>query len=124
LGSEIRYVQQPIEPSAEQHNKAVLAQWVGKIFFRFEENEHMDLKELIEAFHQTQQITREIMNQWNQETLTKMVEAPWRELFPYQNSVIHFIEHEMSHMGQIHFMLTYFRGPPKFESNWFDNKED
>lgn len=122
LGSEIRYVQQPIEPTAEQYKGAVLAQWVGKIFFRFEENEHMELDELIEAFEETQKNTNKIINKWNENILNTQIEAPWREMIPYKDSVIHFLEHEMSHMGQVNFMLTYFRGPPEFESDWFNNE--
>ncbi|MCE7737434.1 MAG: DinB family protein [Candidatus Heimdallarchaeota archaeon] len=123
LGSEIRYVQQPVEPSMEQNKDAVMAQWVGNIFFRFEENDHMSLENLILAFDDAQRNTRRIMGNWNEDILNKLIEAPWREMIPYRNSVIHFLEHEISHMGQVQFMLTYFRGPPEFKSNWFDNQD-
>ena len=52
LASEIRYIQQSIDQSIEQHPIGVPAQWVGKIFFRLEEREHLPLKEVKEIFPQ------------------------------------------------------------------------
>lgn len=122
LGSEIRYVQQPIESTIKQNENMVPAQWIDKVFFRFEEKEHMNLDTIIDIYNSTQDISNKILLGISDKDLLKEVEAPWRQMVSY-NSLLHsFYDHEISHMGQIYFMLTYFRGPPKFESNWENNK--
>ncbi len=122
LGSEIRYIQQPLDDSIKQHPSAVAAQWVGNIFFRFGEDEHLELDKLILTFEEVQRKSLELFETLNEDSLQQIVEAPWREKVTYERLIEHGIDHELSHLGQIYFMLTNFRGPPKFESNWFDNE--
>ncbi|MHA2249679.1 MAG: hypothetical protein ACXAD7_04915, partial [Candidatus Kariarchaeaceae archaeon] len=61
LASEIRYLQQPIDPAIEQYQFAVRAQWVGKVFFRFEELNHVALEDLKMHFQPVQEKSQEIM---------------------------------------------------------------
>lgn len=78
----------------------------------------MNLDTIIDSYNSTQDISNRILRGLSDEELLTEVETPWRQMVSY-NSLLHsFYDHEISHMGQIYFILTYFRGPPKFESNW------
>ncbi|MHA2030716.1 MAG: DinB family protein [Candidatus Kariarchaeaceae archaeon] len=122
LGSEVVYIQQPIDGSIVQYPKVVPAQWVGNVFFRYQEDDHVPLKELRDSFDQVQQKSRSILSSLTDEKLNQSVIAPWRQEVSYEHLIEHCFDHELSHLGQVYFMLTYFRGPPKFESNWFEDK--
>ncbi|MHA2168462.1 MAG: DinB family protein [Candidatus Kariarchaeaceae archaeon] len=122
LGSEVVYIQQPMDGSIVQYPKVVPAQWVGNIFFRYQEDDHVPLKELCDSFDQVQQKSSLILSSLTEEKLNQLVMAPWRKEVSYEDLIEHCFDHELSHLGQIYFMLTYYRGPPKFESNWFEDK--
>lgn len=124
LGSDIRYIHVPLNPLSEQHPQAVLAQWVGDVFFRFREDTHMNLEDLKAAFIKTEENSLKILEGLNENDLSKMVEAPWKQMVTYESLIEHSLDHEMSHHGQIYFMLTYFRGPPKFTSDWSVSTEN
>jgi uncharacterized damage-inducible protein DinB len=114
LGSEIRYIQQSVDDSIEQHPKGVPAQWVGKIFFRLEEREHVPLKELKELFPTVEKKSLEILESLTEEEFKQSVKAPWGQELPYNELLNVFFAHEHQHRGQVKFIITYFRGPPKF----------
>ena len=67
LASEIRYIQQSVDQSVEQHPIGVPAQWVGKIFFRLEEREHVSLEEIVEIFPVVEKKSLEILENFTEE---------------------------------------------------------
>ncbi len=123
LGSDIRYIQVPLNAETEQHPQAVMAQWVGDIFFRFREDTHMDLEDLKVAFNKIEERSVGVLQELTDEDLSLMVEAPWKQVVSYETLIEHSMDHEISHHGQVYFMLTYFRGPPKFSANWNEMTE-
>ena len=114
LASEIRYIQQSLDGNIPQTPKAVAAQWVGNVFFRFKEDEHVELAELKELFPTVEEKSLELLKNITEKELEMDVEAPWREKMSYYNLLEHFFVHENYHRGQVHFLITYYRGPPKF----------
>ena len=118
IASDIRYIQQPIDETVSQHEIAVPAQWVGSVFFRFEELEHVSLEKLTSVFQEVQSKSLEVLASLSTSELGRKVEAPWKQMVTYQSLLDHNFDHELSHIGQVYFILTYFRGPPEFNANW------
>ena len=114
LASEIRYIQQSIDTTIEQHPKGVPAQWVGKIFFRLEEREHVSFEEIREIFPVVEKKSLEILDNLIEEDYKQLVKAPWGQELPYYDLLDVFFAHEHQHRGQVKFLITYFRGPPEF----------
>ncbi len=114
LASEIRYVQQSIDESIPQNPHAVRAQWVGKVFFRTEETEHVGLSELKESFPPVESASLSLLENLSEIDFDMMVEAPWREKMPFYHLLERFHAHEHYHRGQVHFLITNYRGPPVF----------
>lgn len=114
LASEIRYIQQSIDKTIEQHPIGVPAQWVGKIFFRLEEREHATLEELKEIYPLIEKKSLEILENLTEEDFIREVKAPWGQMLAYHDLLDVFFAHEHQHRGQVKFLITYYRGPPDF----------
>ncbi len=116
LGSEVRYIQQSLDPDISQHSAVVPAQWVGTVFFRFEEREHLELPELLDIFPAVESKSLQLLENATEKELQMIVEAPWKEKMSYHQLLEAFYAHEHYHRGQVHFLITYYRGPPKFQN--------
>ncbi len=113
-GSEIRYIQQSVDDSVEQHPIGVPAQWVGKVFFRLEEKEHVSLEELKEIFPVIEKKSLEILESLSDEDYKQMVKAPWGQDLLFHDLLDFFFAHEHQHRGQVKFLITFYRGLPEF----------
>jgi len=114
LASEIRYIQQSVDDSIEQHPFGVRAQWVGKIFFRLEELEHVSMKELKELYPVVEKKSLEIFQKMTEEDFLQIVRAPWGQDLPYIDLLEVYFAHEHAHRGQVKFLITNYRGLPEF----------
>ena len=114
LSSEIRYIQQSIDDTIEQLLMGVPAQWVGKIFFRLEEREHVTFQELQEMYPAVEKKSLDILENLSEEDFIREVKAPWGQMLPYHDLLDVFFAHEHQHRGQVKFLITFYRGPPKF----------
>jgi uncharacterized damage-inducible protein DinB len=114
LANEVRYLQMPLNPDIEQHKLAVLAQWVGNILFRIKEGEHFSINIVQEGFEDVQNLSQNILEDLTEEDLNKEVKAPWGEMISYGSMLTDLFDHDQFHRGQVHHLITYFRGPPKF----------
>ncbi|MFX0090800.1 MAG: DinB family protein [Candidatus Hodarchaeota archaeon] len=115
LASEIRYLHQSFDRTAPQTSAAVPAQWVGKKFFRFKEDPHVNLNELKELFPPVENKSINFLKTASENDFEKIVEAPWGVKMPLYDLLEAFYVHEHYHRGQVHFIITNFRGPPNFE---------
>ena len=115
IASEVRYIQQSMDESIEQHPKGVPAQWVGNIFFRLEEKEHVNFEVLKEMFLEVEKESIEILEKLSEDDFEKIVKAPWGQELPYYDLLEVFFAHEHNHRGQVKFLITFYRGPPEFE---------
>ncbi|MFW9998160.1 MAG: DinB family protein [Candidatus Odinarchaeota archaeon] len=101
LASEIRYVHQGFDPELPQHSMAVPAQWVGEVFFRFEEKKHVRLKELKEAFPAVERKSLTLFKESVESDYEKVVKAPWGEEMTLHGLLEAFYLHEHYHRGRV-----------------------
>ena len=113
LASEIRYIHQSFNPSLPQSEIAVRAQWVGEIFFRIEEKEHVSLNKIIEDYESVEEGTLRLLNTTS-ENYGKMTKAPWGEEMPVYKLLESFYDHDNYHRGQIYLIINLFRKIPDF----------
>jgi uncharacterized damage-inducible protein DinB len=114
LASEIRYIQQSVDDSIEQHPYGVPAQWVGNIFFRLEEREHVNLEDLKVIYPAVEKKSLEILQSMLEDDFYQSVRAPWGQDLPYIDLLDVFFAHEHGHRGQVKFLITSYRGLPEF----------
>ena len=116
LGSEVRYIQQSLDSDISQHTAVVPDQWVGTVFFRLEEREHLELPELLDIFPAVENKSLQLLENVTEKELQMIVEAPWKEQMSFHQLLEWFYAHEHYHRGQVHFLITYYRGPPTFQN--------
>lgn len=116
LGSDVRYTQQSLDPAISQHSTIVPAQWVGTVFFRFEELEHLGLPELLDIFLDVERKSLQLLEIVTEDKLQMIVEVPWKEKMSFHQLLDWFYVHEHYHRDKVHFFITYYRGPPKYEN--------
>lgn len=114
LANEVRYLQMSHDPSIKQHALSVRAQWVGDILFRLEEN-HEPLDKIRNAFEEVQLVSKSIIDSLKEEDLMRQVKAPWGEMLEYWQMLDDLFDHDNFHRGQVIYLVTYFRGLPKFK---------
>ena len=82
LASEIRYIQQSFKPETLQIPESVPAQWVGNVFFRIEERDHIELKRLKDIADSIEDETMKLLDSSN-ETYEQLTQAP---VYEFQSS--------------------------------------
>ncbi len=114
IGNEIRYLQQPLDNSIQQHEFAVRAQWVGNIFFRLEEGTHISRERLISEFKEIQNHSILLLDTLTDAILDNFQKAPWGEILMIRDLITDLFDHDQFHRGQVHYLITYYRGLPQF----------
>jgi uncharacterized damage-inducible protein DinB len=112
LASEIRYIHQSFKPETQQIPESVPAQWVGNVFFRLEERDHIELKRLKEIADSIEDETMKLLDS-STETYEQLTQAPWGEEMKVFELLESYYDHENYHRGQVLFILNFFRGIPK-----------
>lgn len=112
LASEIRYIQQSFNPETLQIPESVPAQWVGNVFFRIEERDHVKIHRLKDISITIENESVRLLDSPNEE-FEKIVKAPWGEEMKVFELLEAFYVHEHYHRGQVLFILNFFRGIPE-----------
>jgi uncharacterized damage-inducible protein DinB len=113
IHSEVRYVQQSFDPTRNSHPVGVRTQWQDDTIIKLDESPHIGLSDLKKLFPPVEVVTEELLREAADLDYERTVKTTWGEKMKVIKLLDYWYEHEHYHRGQIFWVITYFKGPPK-----------